>query len=74
MNTTHEPVAGNWYAEKTGKLFIVKLVSLKKGVVENVMLEHLDGSRTIITKNDWQDIRMNFPGADKKNTSAAYKS
>ena len=74
MNTTHEPVAGNWYAHKSGKLFKVKLVSLKNNVVDSIMLEHIDGSRTVITKNDWQELRMNFPGANKKNTKAAYES
>ena len=74
MNTTHEPVAGNWYANKTGKLFKVKLVGLKKNVIENVMLEYLDGSRTIITNRDWQNLRLNFPGATKKNTKTAYES
>jgi hypothetical protein len=73
MNTTHEPVAGNWYAHKSGKLFKVKLVSHKNHVLENIMLEYLDGSRTIITNKDWQELRTNFPGADKKNTKAAYE-
>ena len=74
MNTTHEPVAGNWYANKTGKLFKVKLVGLKNRVVENIMLEFLDGSRTIITNKDWQDLQLNFPSANKKDTKAASES
>lgn len=74
MNTTQEPVAGNWYVNKTGKLFKVKLVSLTRRVVEKIMLEYLDGSITIITNKDWQELRSHFPGANKKNTKAAYKS
>jgi hypothetical protein len=74
MNTTHEPVAGNWYVNKSGKLFKVRLVSLTKRVVEKIMLEYLDGSITIITNKDWQELRSNFPGANKKSTKAAYKS
>jgi hypothetical protein len=74
MNTTHEPVAGNWYANKTGKLFKVKLISLNNNVPENIMLEYLDGCRTIITNTDWQCLHLNLPGADKKNTKAAYQS
>jgi hypothetical protein len=73
MNTTHEPVAGNWYAHKSGKLFKVKLVSHKNTIVENVMLEFLDGSRSIITNDDWQDLRTNFPRINK-NSKTAYKS
>ena len=69
MNTTHEPVAGNWYAHKSGKLFKVKLVGLKNNVVDNIMLEHIDGSRTDIRKNDWQELRMDFPGANKTKTA-----
>lgn len=74
MNTTQEPVAGNWYVNKTGKLFKVKLVSLTRRTVEKVMLEYLDGCVTIISNKEWQVLRSHFPGANKKNTKAAYKS
>lgn len=73
MNTTHEPVAGNWYAHKSGKLFKVKLVSHNNNVLESIMLEYIDGSRTIITNSDWQELRTNFPEIKKKN-KAAYES
>lgn len=73
MNTTHQPVAGNWYANKTGKLFKVKLLGLKKNVVGHIMLEFLDGSRTIITNTDWQNLQLNFPATTKK-TKTAYES
>lgn len=74
MNTTQEPVAGNWYANKTGKLFKVKLISLVRSFPENIMLEYLDGTRNIITNKDWQCLQLNFPQAKKKSTQAVYES
>ena len=73
MNTTQEPVAGNWYANKTGKLFKVKLIGFNKNIRQYIMLEYLDGSRKIITNQDWQCLNLNFPAAKKKNTQAAYE-
>ncbi|MGD8483522.1 MAG: hypothetical protein PVF81_01550 [Thioalkalispiraceae bacterium] len=73
MNTTQQPVAGNWYANKAGKLFKVRLIGFNKKSYEHVMLEFLDGSLKIMTRKDWQSLQLNFPVANKKHTQAAYE-
>ena len=58
MYTMHEPVVGSWYANRTGKLMKVRLLSYQHETVTAVMIEYLDGTRQVIDSDAWNCLEL----------------
>ena len=48
-----EPIAGNWYVNRTGKLIKVRLLVYQHDQLYSVLLEYLDGQHKLISAADW---------------------
>ena len=58
MYTMHEPVVGSWYANRTGKLMKVRLLSYRHENMSAVMIEYLDGTRQVIDIDAWNCLEL----------------
>jgi len=58
MFMNHQPVVGNWYMNKTGKLLKVKLLMYADTQPSSVVIEFLDGSRQIVDYTSWSCLEL----------------
>lgn len=54
-----EPIVNKWYNTLTKKLLKVRLIMYNDdGVVDRVLLEHIDHTRHIIKADDWYALTL----------------
>jgi len=52
------PVINNWYTNLTGKLFKVRMASYNGADVGSLVIEYIDGSKQIISKQEWDCLKL----------------
>ncbi|MDH3326251.1 MAG: hypothetical protein OEM38_05985 [Gammaproteobacteria bacterium] len=67
MHSQQDPVINNWYTNLTGKLFKVRMVSYIDAGVVNLVIEHIDGSKQIISRLEWDCLRLMRHNTGKSN-------
>ena len=68
MHSQQNPVINNWYTNLTGKLFKVRMASyshtdvvsthVNRMAVERLVIEYIDGSRQVISKQEWDCLKL----------------
>ena len=58
MFLNHQPVVGNWYMNKTGKLLKVKMLMYADTQPSSIVIEYLDGSRQIVDMASWSCLEL----------------
>ncbi len=69
MTMQHEPRAGSWYVNKTGKLMKVKLLMFDNDLLTKVMIEFLDGMRVTVDSDAWGYLDLDVIWHDERRTS-----
>jgi len=50
------PSAGNWYVDKTGTLFKVKMLVHSEGKLEHIVIDYPRVGRRLITLRSWDNL------------------
>jgi len=58
MHEQQDPVINNWYTNLTGKLFKVRMASYGDGGVVSLVIEYIDGSKQIISRQEWDCLKL----------------
>ena len=59
MFTSQSPVVGTWSVHQTGKLIKVRVLVFEETGLKKVMVEYLDGSKTLVVAEDWFCLKLN---------------
>jgi hypothetical protein len=70
MMVRHEPRAGSWYVNKTGKLMKVKLLLLNGERLDRVLIEFLDGMRVTVDYDAWSHLDLDVIWHDERRLQA----
>jgi hypothetical protein len=66
MMVRHEPRAGSWYVNKTGKLMKVKLLLFNDEQLTKVLIEFLDGMRVTVNYDAWSNLDLDVIWHDER--------
>ena len=58
MHSHQDPVINNWYTNLTGKLFKVRMASYGESGVGSLVIEYIDGSKHIISRDEWDCLKL----------------
>ena len=58
MHSQQDPIINNWYTNLTGQLFKVRLASYDVNGVGSLMIEYIDGTRQIISREEWDCLKL----------------
>lgn len=58
MHVQQDPIINNWYTNLTGKLFKVRMASYNDTGVGSLVIEYIDGSRQIISRQEWDCLKL----------------
>jgi len=70
MHSQQNPVINNWYTNLTGKLFKVRMASYCGMDVGNLVIEYIDGSKQIISKQEWDCLKLMSHNKPQKQLSS----
>lgn len=58
MHSQQDPIINNWYTNLTGQLFKVRLASYTTNGVSSLVIEYIDGTRQIISREEWDCLKL----------------
>ena len=58
MHSSQDPIINNWYTNLTGKLFKVRMASYDENGIGSLVIEYIDGSRQIISRQEWECLKL----------------
>lgn len=58
MHKPQAPIVNTWYTNLTGQLFKIKLVVHGRQGVTTVVIQYLDGTKNVITREEWECLRL----------------
>lgn len=58
MHAQRFPLVSTWYTNLTGQLFKVRMILYRGDKLSLIAIEYLDGNREIITRNDWECLKL----------------
>lgn len=58
MHRHQNPIINNWYTNLTGKLFKVRMALYVDSDVSRLVIEYIDGSRQIISREEWDCLKL----------------
>lgn len=66
MHSEQYLIINNWYVNLTGKLFKVKMASYTGTSIGSLVIEYIDGSKHIISKQEWDCLKLQNQGNKQK--------
>lgn len=69
MASRHEPKAGSWYVNKTGKLMKVRLLLYEQSCISRIFIEFLDGMRISVDRDAWRYLDLDMIWHDDRRTN-----
>ncbi len=69
MHIQQDPIINNWYTNLTGQLFKVRLVSYSTAGVGSLVVEYIDGTKQIISREEWNCLKLMKHRANKQKES-----
>jgi len=58
MHSQQDPIINNWYTNLTGQLFKVRMASYSSEGVGSLVIEYIDGSKQIISREEWDCLKL----------------
>lgn len=58
MQKPFSPIVNTWYTDLTGQLFKIKLVVYSRRGVIKIVTQYLDGTKSVITRDEWECLRL----------------
>ena len=71
MYNTCNPIPGYWYSNNEGQLLQVRAKRYDKGVLSLIVIEGIDGARTMLDPTKWVDLSLilHSPVVDTQQTA-----
>lgn len=70
MANPHEPNAGSWYVNKSGKLMKVRLLLHEQNRISRILIEFLDGMRISVDREAWKHLDLDVIWHDDRRANA----
>lgn len=68
MHAQRTPLVNTWYTNLTGQLFKVRMILYRGEKLTLIAIEYLDGNREVITRNDWECLKLMKHSTEKRQT------